>query len=644
MDALVTEHVEEDFDLRELLSGVLSQWLLICLLAIMFAGAFGYYAFRMATPKYLSTAVFEMPDAAGTSGLSDVVPLAGLLGGAANATAANVRDMIAGRDFILEVAGDLDLRSDPTFNAWLNPPGGLFAILIQLGISEVPPITDLLVDSTIVSAYRDRVALAETEDGALIVNVTHFDPIVAAEIANTVVRKVLEKDRESKIQEQRSRIGYLSSELAAAQLELDEAVAQVQAFAVGKNIASAEELFQQSQQLVRLRDREQEISERLVGLEALLDFLDTPGADADGLEALLDRFAALRQRDTLLALGEPRAPEAWLALPRELIVNTRAGLQTRQAQVERSLATAEEEAALTAVNAAELAQLEREVKVKTATFEVITQQFKEQSLLSGFELSEGKIFETAVPALAPVSPKKLMLLVAGGLLGGVLGVGFAVVRNMSRGRVHSRRGLQGVLGPAARLFSRDKLPSFRGRKPLNILRAARDIASPEQSALSFALNSEGVPIVTTATAKREASGLAFLVAGQMVGPESKTVVVDLFAQLSCTGETQGGYRVQSLDDTLDLAQPVSPDQVAPRSVARLTFTDDLKELLARYENAVLLLPALRQSSYVLSALASLEPVLVTTARLGRVQQTEMREIGELLPSAGRSGAGIYVLC
>lgn len=644
MDALVTEHVEGEVDLRELLSAVLSQWLVIGLLAALFAGLFGYYAFRMAVPQYQSTAVFEMPDAAGASGLSDVVPLAGLLGGGANAAAANVRDMIAGRDFILEVAEDLDLRADGSFNPWLRPPGGLFAILIRLGISEMPEITDLLVDSTIVTAYRDKVLLEETEDGALIVRVTHHNRVVAADLANAVVRKVLAKDRESKIKEQRSRIGYLSSELAAAQLELDEAVAQVQAFAVGKNIASAEELFLQSQQLVRLRDREQEISERLAGLEALLAYLQAPPAERGGVAALLEQYQALQERDTLLALGEPRTPAAWTALPPSLIANTISGQRTRLAQVERSLANVEEEAALTAQNAGELATLEREVKVKTATFEVITQQFKEQSLLSGFELSEGKIFETAVPALNPVSPKKLVLLVAGAFLGAVLGVCFALLRNVSRGRVHSRRGLQGVLGPAARLFARDRLPSFRGRKPLNILRGTKDIGSPEQSALSFALNSEGTPIVSTAATKREATGLAFLVAGQMVDAQSKTVVVDLFAQLSCAGEETGAYRIAPLADTLDLAQPISPEQVAPRAVARSDFAEALRALLAKYDNQILLLPALRQSSYLLRALAPLDPVLITTVRLGRVQQSELREMAELLPSAGRSGAGLYVLC
>lgn len=639
---------DDEVDLREFLAALVAHWRLIggvSLICVIFAG---YYAYNVATPKYASEAVFEMPTSEGSSlgGLGELAALSGLAlpgnGGA------NVFDQIQGRDFIVEIAAELDLAADPFFNGSLKPPGTRTRFLRSIGLlgpAEAPTAEGTI--SGVVGTFRKNVDVSETPNGAFSIKTIHTDPNAAARLSNAVVQKILIKHRNKQIADQRARVDYLSSELAKAREDLDRAVEQVQAFAVANNMLSVQELMQQSQQLVKMRDRKGEITANIAALEALRDYLGLASRDAAGLEALLDENQQLQQREILLLLGEPGAPADWLAIAPKRVDQTLTILAAQLVQIERSLAEFQKEASATAENAAELAKRERDVTVATATYEVMVEQFKAQAVAAGFELSLGTIFETAVPALKPSQPKKSLILALGMVLGLFIGSGIALIRSARAGGLHSITAVTDLLGPSSRVYrGRALWPQAFGGIALPQIGAYRKHAAAELSELSYALNSDTKPVLIVPATAREAVVLAELVADQVTEPESKTLVVDVFAQMPAVGGgvTRDGFQIESRVNGLEIARPETPDMVHARQVTRGDFLDHLKALTVDYDRVVLLTAPLDQASYMMRALRGLEPLVLTTARPRKVTSGGLRQLLALMPEGWQKNEGLLVIC
>jgi len=638
---------DDDLDLRELFAVLVAHWWLIGVVTAICAILSGYYAFVVATPEYESESVFQMPESGGPS-LGNLGGLASLAGRSLpDVGGVNVFDQVQGRDFIVELAAELELNKDPFFNGSLNPPGLKTRLLRWLGlIGEAKAPTKTAVMGEVVGAFRKNVVVSDTANGAFSVITTHTDPVAAAGIANAVVQKILVRHRDKQIKDQRTRVEYLSGELAKAQEDLDRAVERVQEFAIANNMLSVQELMKQSQQLVKMRDRKDEIADNIAELEALRDFLGQAGADAAGLEILLEEKPQLRQRELLLLLGEPGATDEWLALQPVTVSRALATLSTQLVQIERSLESFQREAADTAENAAELAKLERDVKVATATYEVMVEQFKKQALSAGFALSLGTIFETAVPATGASQPKKRLIVALGLIFGLFLSTVLALVLSMRKGSLYSEGAVRNLLGPAVRYYRHRALPSYTGQQIARVLARLRGSGSAELADLAFALNSESQPVLIVPPTRKEATGLALLAASQLAGAESRTVLVDLFAQMpgEGTGEACGAYRLQALETGLDTARPESAEAVRPRAVTRPDFLADLKALMEDYDRVVLLVVPLSQAGYMMGALGPLDPLVLTMARPGRVTSDTLKRLVSLLPEGRRNREGMLVIC
>jgi uncharacterized protein involved in exopolysaccharide biosynthesis len=638
---------DDEIDLRELFAALVAHWGLIACVSALSVFLAGYYAFVIATPKFKSESVFQMPDVSGRS-LGNLGGLASLAGiSLPDSGGVNVFDQVQGRDFIVEIASDLGLEQDPFFNDALNPPGLSTRIFSAVGvIGEIESPTKGAILGGIVTAFRENVAVSETKNGAFTVATTHTNPESAARVSNAVVEKVLLKHRDKQIGDRQTRVDYLSGELAKTQEELDRALEGVQVFAIANNMLSVQELMQQSQQLVKMRVRKEEITEIFSALEALLAFLDQPKNDAADLAALLNNQPQLRQREILLMLGEPVQPEAWLALPSPVVSRALARLSAQLVQIELSLTEFQQEAADTAENAAELAILERDVKVATATYEVMVEQFKAQALASGFELSPGIIFETAVPAVKPSQPRKAMVVALGMMLGLFLGAGLALVLSLRNGCLDSLGAIRDLLGPAARFFSRRALPGYLGWQAARLLQRFRKSSSAELAELSFALNSEAKPALILPPSKKEACGLALLAASQLAGENSKTVIVDFFAQIpgDVGGPVEGAFKLESLEPGLEIARPGTAELLGPRHVAKSDFIDELKSLIAGYDQVVLLTAPLDQARYIMGALMALEPLVLTAARPGKITSGTLNRLLALIPEGQRNNEGLVVIC
>lgn len=651
MDQDTAIATEEEVDLRDLLSGFFSNWLLISCFAFAFSGLFGYYAFSVANPKFSSLAVFELPqesNAPRSEGLSSLASLSGLSLGS---NSFNVEDLVIGRNFILDIIEELNLVEDEYFNPYLREPGPVTRFLGWVGINDLDAEkTPELIMSKVLGTFRKSLAVSDTLNGAWRIAVTHEDPEMAALITNTAVKNVLEIYDARKIVSREKRINFLSDELTDAQIDLDRAVEAMQGFAVENNLATNEELFVQSQQLVRMRDRKDEVPLHLAALEKfhakLKSFPDDRMPVAE-MEAFLDDNPILRDRGITVWFGRLDRTEDWLKVSASDVEAAIGELTRLLVQLEYVLEEAEIEAEITAESAGALAKLERNVKVANVAFEIMTEQFKNQSLLSGLDFAEGRIYETAIPALEPSSPKKVRLIIMGFLAGMVIGINVAVFRSIAKGSVYSRRALKVAFGPSARMFLRRKLPGWSlvtGDVTKNLPKRYRNPKSAEHKALSFAVNSGPKTVAVVPASDREAPGLSALLAGMMTGDNQRLVVLDFSGRLPVKGEADGLWKIENLSENLHRAQPLDAKTLNPQAVAQSEFSDALTALIARYDRALIVLPPIPQSNYLLEALGSNDIQIVSTAKVGKITRGWVKQLVDLLPESKRQDKGVFVLC
>ena len=91
----------------------------------------------------------------------------------------------------------------------------------------------------------------------------------------------------------------------------------------------------------------------------------------------------------------------------------------------------EDNAKIYASSAEDLAKLTRDAKIAEATYTVIIEQVKSQSLAAGFKPDTFKVFEYATAPISPSSPNRNFLLAVGASIGFLVGC-FVVFLNATR--------------------------------------------------------------------------------------------------------------------------------------------------------------------------------------------------------------------
>jgi len=641
----------DEIDLRELFASLISKWAVIALFGFVSVTLAGYYAFKVATPTYESNAVFAMPNSSGPSmgGLGALEGLAGVSLPTASGSR-NVIDRVAGRDFVVGLADELNLLSDPFFNSPLSPPGMKQRLFVALGISKGEPPTENALEARLASTFSDNISVATTKDGAYRVTFSHVDPDAAAIIANAVVDKVLTQSRDEQIEEQQSRVEYLSEQLFKAQNDLDNAAEKVQEFAVVNNMLSVQELLQRSLQLTKMRERRDDLASNISALTKFGDFLGTPENSEETIGSFLENNERLQDREIALLIGNPTTWKEWLALTEDTILGAVQNFSDQLAQIDRSIATFKAEAAATAENAATLARLERDVKVEAATYQVIVGQFKQQALTSGFELSLGTIYETAVPAIKPSSPKKWLILALGGVLGIFLGSGVALFLSMARGSVHTRSTLADHLDSRTVHFNRRVFARLEGGDLARLVTRFQKLTAPEVGEFAYSLNAQGkTTYLIVPPTQSAATPLTALTLSKGADLGNGTLVIDLFSQLKVTcdndaAKTVGGYKLCPTSVGFNIATPATPDVVSPQNVAHSEFSKTLETLKSSYTSTIILTKPADDAGYILKGLQKLDPLVISSGKLGKITSGSLQRLNSLLPEGNGTSKRLLFIC
>lgn len=439
-----TSQVGDEFDLSEIIGSLWARKLLIASLSAGMLAASFFYA-KSLEPEFRSSAIFEVKTGGqGPSIPSEYAGLASLAGVAVGGGDGNsaVFERLTGRDFVIDLAHEIDLFSDPYF---LPPEGSSKPILARLGLMsfEEPQLSQVEKEEELYAHFQKAVGTSETEHGFVEIQVSHSVPERAAVIANAMMERLIAEVSVEQEDEQVNQLSYLSDQLADSLGEMEAAQKAVADFALANSLVSSEEFASRSQLVFEQREvlrNAKEMSHAVGLLEDVLENNARPGNDD---------YVALREQAPVIdsvafrrLIGLPEALDAWTWPSKSRLREFKSTLDDRAARVERSISELLVEAERYASSTEALAALRREAKVAEAAYNVLIEQVKTQALVSGYQGSVARIYQTAVPATSPVAPRVVTIIASGAMLGLFLGVFSALVLGGIGGRIYSKSALR----------------------------------------------------------------------------------------------------------------------------------------------------------------------------------------------------------
>lgn len=636
-DVLVAEHnndiADDEIDLAELFSALLSQWFLIGFVSFIGACLAIYYAVAVADPEYQASAKFALEDSSsGLSGLGElgaVAALAGLSSGSSGGPAATIEARIASRDFILSLSEQVDLFGDPAFNPPMGELGLRGRIQVALGISSVPVFSHEAEIENVLVAFRRSVWVSKGSEGIIEISATHQVPERASLIANATMDLVLEDILDDKKQKSRAQIDYLASELLDVQEKLEAATQAIADYAIRNDLASDQELLRASAQLVVLRQRQESYAGQRSALEQLLA-ISTSGDDwsASAAEELSNSFPSVRDNEfrRLLNWGVDRT--TWSLPPLDVIEDAIVFLSARNADLEGTIAEFESLARRNADSSAELSALEREATVQQTIYQAMVQQFETKSITDGFQVAIADVFETAVPPLRPASPKKLIIAALGLMIGLLVGFLLALLRHIRRNILYTRNALAAEAGypiVASKVFG-------RWVKPVKNIREAfakvqnRFSLQLDQVAIELSQDSSGRVLIVPTVSKDAGSFLGLYLAKAISSSEKRTAIVDLSDSFTTKDQTErasvGALAGVTVSDALDAFVPASGYSVASLSAS-------IAKLRSEFEQIVIVAPVVGDGAPVAAAVAKDVTSVVTIVRTGKTTRAQLQRINSI---------------
>jgi uncharacterized protein involved in exopolysaccharide biosynthesis len=448
---------DDEIDLAELFVGLASSWRMIASTALVSVALSYVYANHVVRPTYEAKSVFAFEQSGGAGALGNLGGAAALLGIGVGASKNDklVFDRVAGRDFVMELADDAGFYDDPYFNPRLGI-GRLAQLKSHFGIAPKTDFSEPEVEQAIVSRFQKSVRIAATKNSSIEATVTHRNAEAAADIANAVVRKILDDTLDDQVSKSMREVDYLGEQLSKVQSEMDVAVMELQEFSISRNALSLEDLVRRSTQLVKLRETRDVTRRMYDGVAAMMSVPLAGGVRTDVLQSYPELLSSEFRIQSQMSSNELPISE----LPIDRLKQIALSLSVRLQDIDAAIASSESSAKISADEASELLALKREVSVQEATYQVLVEQYKARSVMSGFAEASGTILQFAVPPLEPSAPKSSLILALGAVLGVFAGAGIALARGVASGRLHTARAIaEAVMAGKVIRMKRNALPS-----------------------------------------------------------------------------------------------------------------------------------------------------------------------------------------
>jgi uncharacterized protein involved in exopolysaccharide biosynthesis len=612
-----------------------------CVLGILYS----IYYIQNTDKKFTSTAIFKLdkPNSIAFSlpgNNSGLIPSLAGIGGLGKSSTLPM-DEVAGRIFIQTLDAKLNFQSDPYFNTY-NPksvdPIWKSSIKRAIGWKKSSIDVQEAIWQGIVKKYSQSVVLDETDDGSAKVIVTHMNPHRAAEIANVIMDMIISSDRIRKTTLQEKQLSYLSNTLAKALGELELAQSNLKEFALQNSALPLESFTAGSLKLDLLREKFNQTSELHEAVAALLYTVQNKTTNQANYMSLREQFPIIDQVEFRRVMGQNEIISSWSWPDTNTVIAVFDTLSERKNILQSKINTSQINANRSGVALDVYAKLEREAKIAEATYTVLIEQVKAQSMVVGYKPDNNEIYEYASAPIYPSSPKRNQVLALGAILGLFLGIALSLVFALYRGVYYSRKSLKS--GAQSNLsFSVRTLLSLRN-KSLNdisttLVKKPRPIL--REMAAEIHKSCANQIVVTSSQSKLLGNDVARILASYMQSETMKIAVINFSSKskkLNIDHErlSVGSFVVAEHASHVSVLEP-DGDLAAMELLGQKDFWMSIQSLNSAFDLVFLSADDLDAMS-LLTALKGHKLFHIVLARTKKTKSATLIEIRSRLPIQG----------
>lgn len=202
-------------------------------------------------------------------------------------------------------------------------------------------------------------------------------------------------------------------------------------------------------------------------------------------------------------------------------------LSERKNRLESEIGVSQVDAERSAKALETYARLEREANIAEATYTVLIEQVKAQSMMAGYRPSNSEIYEYASTSINPSAPKRKLILALGAVLGLLLGSAFALLMARFKDVFYSRKTL--IASTRARLNANNR--SLRSLQKKNLKETDLQLKKkPRPILYNFMVeihkSGSSQVVVTSSRTKMMSSKVAQALALQMRSDEISIAIID----------------------------------------------------------------------------------------------------------------------
>ncbi|MDC1348834.1 Wzz/FepE/Etk N-terminal domain-containing protein [Amylibacter sp.] len=645
MQNLLNSETNDEIDLRELFITLWAYKLLIastCALGIVFGG----YNANHAENVFTSTAIFKLdkqtPDGISLGGqLNALANIAGISSG--SNTAVFPEDMVNGRIFIEKLDVRLNFQTDPYFNTYNPNPvevDPIWKSLIKsaIGWKKSPTDPQETTWQGIIKKYSKNVNLEATPDESIKIEVTHANPQRAAEIANAIMDEIISDAKNKRNTEQDQQLSYLSNTLANALSDLEVSQSNLKKFALENSALPLESFAAGSLQLDSLREQLNRASELHDAVAALSLTLKNKTTDENAYLALRQKFPIIDQVEFRRVLGQNEIISSWSWPKASTIDAVFDTLTERKNKLQTKINASQINAERSSLALETYAKLEREAKISEATYTVLIEQVKAQSMAAGYRPDKTQIYEYAFPSISPSAPKHGLILILGAVIGLFVGVVLSYVLAFYRGVYYSKNLL--TTGVQARFTASVKtLLPLRNKslKDINTILVKKPRSTLRDVAVEIHKSAATQVIVTSSRAKLTGNDVARALASYVQSDALKVAVIDFSSRakkLDLDDErlSIGSFVVTESAGRISILKP-DGDLVAMELLSRRGFLENIQSLNSKFD-LVFLCADNTDAISLLSALEGQKIFHITIAKTKKTKSAILMHMHSLLPIQG----------
>jgi len=313
-------------------------------------------------------------------------------------------------------------------------------------------------------------------------------------------------------------------------------------------------------------------------------------------------------------------------------------LSERKSRLQSQIDAAQINAERSSLALETFAKLERDAKIAEATYTVLIEQVKAESMIAGFRPNNTEVYEYASASVNPSAPNRTLIITLGAVLGLFFGVALSLALALRRGVYYSKSSL--IIAAQAQFTASVKtLLPLRNKilDDLNtiLMKSSRPIL--RDMAMKIYKSTATQVVVTSSDAKITGNSVARALASYMQSESMKVAVVDFSSRekkIDIDGErlSVGSFFVSESAGFISVLRP-DGNLVTMELLGQKNFWEKIKSLNSSFD-LVFICADNGDAISLLSALEGQKMFHITIARTKKTKSTTLMKIRSLLPIQG----------